>query len=95
MEAKKYMASFLDPNFQLDRFDGTNFTHWKGKFFFLLIVLNIAYVLHSILQPLPKLDDVNNIDESKVEMKKKKKIRKLKCFVVTEVENNLDMILSL
>ena len=70
MEAKKYMASFLDPNFQLDRFDGTNFTHWKGKFFFLLTVLKIAYVSDPNFQPLPEPNDVNDTDELKAERKK-------------------------
>ncbi|KAL5551516.1 hypothetical protein UlMin_001692 [Ulmus minor] len=43
MEAEKNMASFLNPNVQLDQFDGTNFIRSKGKFFFLLNVLKIVY----------------------------------------------------
>ncbi|KAL5551476.1 hypothetical protein UlMin_001652 [Ulmus minor] len=43
MEAEKSMVSFLNPNVQLDQFDGTNFTRWKGNLFFLFTVLKIAY----------------------------------------------------
>ena len=48
------MESFLSPNVQLDRFDGTNFTCWKGKLFFLIIVLKITYVLDPNLEPFPE-----------------------------------------
>ncbi|XP_024029982.1 uncharacterized protein LOC112094102 [Morus notabilis] len=53
------MTSFLNLNVQLDHFDGINFTRWKGKLFFLLTVLKIAYVLDPKLEPLsePKEDD--------------------------------------
>ncbi|KAL5551471.1 hypothetical protein UlMin_001647 [Ulmus minor] len=37
------MVSFLNLNVQLDQFDGTNFTRWKGNLFFLFTVLKIAY----------------------------------------------------
>lgn len=39
---------------KLDRFDGTNFTRWQDKMKFLLIVLNIFYVLDPNLNPLSK-----------------------------------------
>ena len=71
MEVEKSMESFLRPNVQLDRFDGTNFTRWKKKLFFLLTVLKIAYVLDPNLEPFqePKEDDY---DKVKAERKKRK-----------------------
>ena len=51
------METFLSPNVQLDCFDGTNFTHWKGKLFFLLTVLKIVYVLNPNLELFPELKE--------------------------------------
>ncbi|KAK0583791.1 hypothetical protein LWI29_003107 [Acer saccharum] len=65
------MASFLNPNVQLDRFDGTNFTRWKGKLFFLLTVLKIAYVLDPNLQPLPEPNKDKDTDTLQAERKKR------------------------
>ena len=48
MEAEKNLTSFLD------LFYGTNCTRWKGKLFFILTVLKIAYVLDPKLEPFPK-----------------------------------------
>lgn len=70
MEAEKTMASFLNPNVQLDRFDGTNFTRWKGKLFFLLTVLKIAYVLDPNLLPISEAKD-DDTDEEKAARKKR------------------------
>ena len=70
MEAEKNVASFLNPNVHLDRFDGTNFTRWKGKLFFLLTVLKIAYVLDPNLEPIPEPTD-NELEERKAERKKR------------------------
>ncbi|KAK0598626.1 hypothetical protein LWI29_036452 [Acer saccharum] len=65
------MASFLNPNVQLDRFDETNFTRWKGKLFFLLTVLKIAYVLDPNLQPLLEPDKDKDTDTLQAERKKR------------------------
>ena len=47
--------------FKLDRFDGTNFTRWKDKLFFLLTELGVAYLLSrnlsTILEPSDKDDE--------------------------------------
>ena len=47
--------------FELDRFDGTNFTCWKDKLFFLLTELGVVYLLSrnmsTILEPSDKDDE--------------------------------------
>ena len=70
MEVEKDMTSFLNPNVQLDHFDGTIFTHWKGKLFFLLTILKIAYVLDPNLEPLPEPKE-DDSDVVKVARKKR------------------------
>ena len=54
MEADKNLISFLNPSVHLDHFFGTNFTLWKGKLFFPLTIMKIAYVLNPKLEPFPK-----------------------------------------
>ncbi|KAG6505061.1 hypothetical protein ZIOFF_037409 [Zingiber officinale] len=56
--------------FKLDRFDGTNFTRWKDKLFFLLIELGVAYLLLHDLPPIPAPTD-KDIDEIKATRKKR------------------------
>ena len=69
MEAGK-MTSFLTFDVKLDRFDGTNFTCWKGKLFYFLTVLKIAYVLDSNLPSIPELKD-DDFEALKAERKKR------------------------
>ena len=69
MEAEKNVASFLNPNVHLDRFDGTNFIRWKGNLFFLLTDLKIAYVLDPNLEPI--LEPTNNEPEDRKAERKK------------------------
>ncbi|GKV30219.1 hypothetical protein SLEP1_g39058 [Rubroshorea leprosula] len=38
---------------RLDRFDGTNYMHWKDKMTFLLTTRKVSYVLDPKLQPIP------------------------------------------
>ena len=54
MEAEKNLTSFFNLGVHLDHFDGINFTRWKGKLFFLITVLKIAYVLDPKLEPFPE-----------------------------------------
>lgn len=66
------MSYFLgmNQNVQLDRFDRTNYTCWKGKLLFLLTVLKVAYVLDPNLQPLPEPTDADT-ETIKAERKKR------------------------
>ncbi|XP_024036825.1 uncharacterized protein LOC112096863 [Citrus clementina] len=70
MEAEKNLTSFLNPSVHLDRFDGTNFTHWKGKLFFLLTVMKIAHVLDPKLESFPEPKE-NDTEVVKVARKKR------------------------
>ncbi|KAG8473268.1 hypothetical protein CXB51_035191 [Gossypium anomalum] len=58
---------------KLDRFDGSNFNHWKEKMLFLLTVLNVAYILDPNLQPVEDLAFNANLEETAkvAELKKK------------------------
>ncbi|KAG6508528.1 hypothetical protein ZIOFF_033902 [Zingiber officinale] len=55
--------------FKLDRFDGTNFTRWKDKLFFLLTELGVAYLLLHDLPPIPAPTD-KDTDEIRATRKK-------------------------
>ena len=75
MRSESDMTTFkmMNQDFvKLDRFDGTNFNHWKDKLMFILTTLKIAYVLDSNLPvfPEPKSDDN---DQIKAEYKKREK----------------------
>ena len=72
MGSESEMATFkmMNQDFvKLDRFDRTNFTHWKDKLMFLLTALKIAYVLDPNLSKLPEPTD-NDSDQLKAEHKK-------------------------
>ncbi|KAG6529327.1 hypothetical protein ZIOFF_011524 [Zingiber officinale] len=56
--------------FKLDRFDGTNFTRWKDKLFFLLTELGVAYLLLHDLPPIPAPTD-KDTDEIRATRKKR------------------------
>ena len=47
----------------LDRFDGTNFTHWQDKLKFLLTALKIYYVLDPELEAIPAPSDKDTEDQ--------------------------------
>ena len=70
MEAEKTMTSLLNSNVQLDRFDGTNFTRWKEKLFFLLTIMKIAYVLDPAL---PSISEANDDDTDGIKAARKKR----------------------
>ena len=53
-----------------DKFDGTNFAHWKDKLMFLLTALKIVYILDLILSKLPEPTD-EDTDQVKGEHKKR------------------------
>ncbi len=56
---------------KLDRFDGTNFTHWKDKLMFLLTALKISHILDPNLPKLPESepdeDAQRNVERKKGE----------------------------
>ena len=53
-----------------DKFDGTNFAHWKDKLMFLLTALKIVYILDLNLSKLPEPTD-EDTDQVKGEHKKR------------------------
>ena len=52
---------------KLDRFDGTNYTHWKDKMMFFLTALKVAYVLDPNLPQIPVFspDETENVKEER------------------------------
>ena len=77
------MTYFLSLNVQLDRYDGTNYTHWKGKLFFLLTVPKIAYVLDPNSKTLsePKEDNSDQVKTKKEESM----IFTIRCYLQKEI----------
>ena len=59
---------------KLDRFDGTNFNHWKDKIMFLLTALNVAYVLSPKLEVISKASQDATLEEKEkvADLKKKR-----------------------
>ena len=55
---------------KLDCFDRTNFSQWKDKMKFLLIVLKLFYILDPNLMPFPTASN-EDTDEIKVQRKKR------------------------
>ena len=55
--------------FKLDCFDGTNFTRWKDKLFFLLTELGVAYLLSRNLSTIVEPSDKD--DEETIATRKK------------------------
>lgn len=52
---------------KLDKFDGTNFTHWQDKMKFLLTALKIFYILSPYFPPIsePKEDETDVVKEQR------------------------------
>lgn len=63
---------------KLDRFNGTNFVHWKTKTLFLLTALKISYIMDYDLTPLlaPTPEDNDQVKEEKRNGKSFKEIYK-------------------
>ncbi|KAL5712633.1 hypothetical protein ACHQM5_014784 [Ranunculus cassubicifolius] len=62
---------------KFDKFDGTNFNRWREKMWFLLTILNVAYVLDPSLQPLPEATE--NDTEKMIADRKKREEDELIC----------------
>lgn len=74
---------------KLDRFDGTNFTRGKEKMTFLLIALNIFYIMDNDLKPLPEASDKDT--EHIVADRKKRKDDELLCpgYILNNLSDHL------
>ena len=57
---------------KLERFNGANFTIWKGKMLFLLSMSNIAFVLDPMTLPLVEPKGDASIEEKTIFESKKK-----------------------
>ncbi|XP_070672536.1 uncharacterized protein [Malus domestica] len=61
----------------LDKFDGTNFMRWKDNIRWMLMALNISYVLDPNLQPIPEPHDADT--EQIIANRKKSEDDELMC----------------
>ncbi|KAJ9565484.1 hypothetical protein OSB04_001450 [Centaurea solstitialis] len=73
-------AFFLEPSWMLDSFDGSNYTRWADKVMFMLMVLNLAYVMDVNLEPIPEnpIPEAGKQPDQKVivDLEKKRLLRK-------------------
>ena len=91
MEAtgSNYVFKFNLEVFKLDRFDGTNFTRWKDKLFFLLTELGVAYLLSRNLSTIPEPSDKD--DEETIATRKKRKEDEVRCrgYILNSLSDRL------
>ena len=59
---------------KLDRFDDTNYSHWKDKMMFFLTALKVAYVLDSNLPqiPVPYSDETEDVKKERTKRQEDK-----------------------
>ena len=72
-----YVFKFKPEVFKLDCFDGTNFTCWKDKLFFLLTELGVVYLLSRNMSTIPEPSGKD--DEETLATRKKRKEDEVHC----------------